>query len=460
MNTKTNILTFIKKLILISFPIILQQLFLNLASLLDTLMVGQLDDISISGVYIATQIVFVTNLMLLGATEGASVFFSQFFGCKDEKRMKNSFVLKLIFSVFIGFIELLILTIFGKNLIGLFLNESNKIEIAWSYLLIVSFSMIPYAISVSISTTLREYHKPIMPMIITFIGVIFNFIFNYLLIFGKFGFPNLGATGAAIGTLINRIIEVILLIIYILIKKFPFSRNIKEGFKIEKELLKKITLKSIPLFFNETLWSFSQTILVFFFTKCDSIATTVLPIVQTIFNLLFVVSLGLSNGISIIVGNTVGSNDFKKAQKQAYGSLLFVLTCCFILGIILFFTSDLIVSLYTGVDAQTKELASYFIKFNSIYLMINGLNTCLFYLLRAGGKTEVVFFFDSFYGWIISIPFAIIIVTFIKLPLKQMYISVYLIDLIKTIIGIILIITKKWYKNLTLDMNKEIEIKK
>lgn len=449
---------FLKKIIVVSIPIVLQQLFLNLASLLDTLMVGQLDDASISGVYIATQIIFVVNLMILGSIEGASVFFSQFFGSKDEKHQRNAFAFKLIASLFVSLVATLILLFFGKNLVSLFLTDALEIKIALDYLNIVSLSLIPFAISVSISSTLRETHKGVAPMVITFIGVVVNFIINYILIFGKFGFSQMGATGAAIGTLVDRLVEAMLLILLVVIAKPSFANDFLKSFKMDKRLFKDMIKKSIPLCLNETLWSLGQTMLVFYFTLCDPIATTVLPIVQTIFNLLFVVLLGLGNGVSIVVGNTIGNNEIEKAQKEAYMSILFTIISCVVLGISLFITSDFIVSLYSGVSVEAKTLASYFIKFNGIYMVINGLNTSLFFLLRAGGKTEVVFIFDSFYGWLISVPVAFIVVQFFEISLQNMYVFVYSLDIIKSVLGIILIISKKWYKNLTLNLKDTMEV--
>ena len=450
-------LKFFKKLLLISFPIILQQLFLNFASLLDTLMVGQLDEISISGVYVATQIVFVANLMIFGSIEGLSVFFSQFFGKKDDKHLKNTFAYKFVYSIIAAIFEIIIIAIFGKNLVSLFVKTNQEIQVALNYLNIVVFSIIPFAISVTIASTLREIHHPVSPMVITAIGIVMNFFFNYVFIFGKLGFPSLGASGAAIGTLINRLVEMILLVIVVIVKKYPFSQKFISSFKIEKELSKRILLKSIPLFLNETLWSLTQIILVFFFTKCDSIATSVLPIVQTIFNLLFVVLLGLGNGISIVVGNTIGESKYEGAQKQAYYSLLLTVVSCLILGVFLASCASLITNLYKGVGEEAKNIASKLIRFSSIYLLINGVNTSLFFLLRGGGKTGAVFFFDSFYGWVISIPLSFILSSYTNISFINMYIIVYLSDALKMIVGFILLLSKKWYKNLTsVNNNQEV----
>jgi putative MATE family efflux protein len=446
---KTTWKSFLKKLIIISLPIILQQLFLNLASLLDTLMVGQLDDHSISGVYIATQIIFVANLMIFGSIEGCGVYFSQFFGNHDEEHTYNCYALKYVFSIIIALIEFLILFIFSNQLVSLFTSNQEEIAIATKYLKIVSYTLIPYAISICISTTLRETHQPLMPMIITFIGIVFNFTFNYFLIYGVWIFPCLKASGAAYGTLINRLVESLLLILYVVISKQKFQQHFFKHFKIESNLFKQILIKSLPLLVNETLWSLSQTILVYFFSQADAIATSVLPIVQTIFNLLFVVLLGLGNGISIEVGNTIGKGDNETAQTRAYLSLLFTTLICIILGIFLFSFSSIIPTFYQGLSSEVQLLASYCIKYSAFYLLINGVNTTIFFLLRSGGKTSIVFLFDSCYGWIVSLPIAFILVKCTSLSFVQLYMIIYSIDIIKTLIGMILIIKKKWLRNLT-----------
>ena len=139
-------LTFIKKLTLIAIPIILQQLFLNIASLLDTLMVGQLDEASVSGVYIATQIIFVVNLMMFGSIEGGSVFFCQFFGKNDEKNIKKSFVFKLYASLIISVLATIGILIFGRPISSLLIKDQIAIEISVQYLNIISISFFPFGI--------------------------------------------------------------------------------------------------------------------------------------------------------------------------------------------------------------------------------------------------------------------------------------------------------------------------
>lgn len=440
---------YIRALIIIALPIIFQQLFLNIASLIDTMMVGQLDNASVSGVYVASQIVFVINLAIFGATEGGSVFFSQFFGSKDNENMKKSLVFKLYFSSIIAILCILIVNIFANELVTLFVSASKEVDIATNYLRILSISFIPYAITNSLASSMRESHKTLTPMIITLLGICINTCINYLLIFGIGIFPHLGPTGAAIGTVIERLFEMAALIVICLIKKYDYTKNIFKSWKIDKELLSKLITRSIPLIINEILWALSQTVFVFCFTKCDSLATVALPIATTLYNLVFVVCLGIGQSITILIGNTIGEKQNNKAQKEAYYSLL----CSFLIGVLLggivFIIAPFIVKIYTGVSSDAASLAKYLIRIYSVYILINAVNTSSFFIIRSGGKTLFVLLFDSVFGWFFQVPFAFLVLRYASLPLKIYFPLILYIEIIKIILGLILIVSKKWINNLT-----------
>ncbi len=440
---------FAKKLFCVSLPIVIQQLFLNIASLLDTLMVGQLDESSISGVYIATQIIFVINLMVFGSIEGGSVFLCQFKGAKDKNNITKSFAFKLYFSLIISVITTLVILLFNKQLVSLFTDDETVIKIACNYLLILSTSLIPYAITNSISTSMRELDHPIAPMIITAIAILCNLLINYLLIYGSFGFSKLGATGAAIGTIFERFLETIVLIILCRIHKYEFLFNLNSNYKLSREMIKQMFIKSLPLLINETLWSLGQSTLIFFFSKVDPIATVVLPISSTIYNLMFVVCLGIGNGISIIVGETIGAANYKKGQTQGYYSLISTLIISFILGMVLYFVAPFIVNLYGGIGEQAKNIAKVLIRFNAFYIIICATNNALFFLMRSGGRTTIVLLFDSFYAFIIQIPACILLLNINKLSFIPFVCIIYSLDIIKLIIGGSIVISKKWIKNIT-----------
>lgn len=445
-------LQFIKKLFIIAFPIIIQQFFLNIASLLDTMMVGKLDGSSVSGVYIANQIIFVITLMIFGATEGGSIFFSQFYGSKDKKNMTHCFAFKTYLSLIMAIITIFVSLTFAEPLVKLFTNNQDEISIAATYLRLIAISYIPYAVTSSISTCLRESHKTRIPMCITAIGAIINFCINFILIFGYLNMPKLGAIGAAIGTIIERYFEMIALIVILIKNKYDFTFNFKSNLRINKSFLKQLIKRSIPLIANETMWALGQSMLIFIFKENDSVATVALPIATTIYNLLFVVCLGIGQGITIMIGNLLGEGKENEAQKKASLSIGFAL----FVGVFLFFLlgilAPIISSSYTGLDEEIRNIGKILIYIYSFYIIICSCNNAFFFIIRAGGKTMIVFLFDSFYSWFIQIPLSFILLKNTNLSFLYFVAVVYSIDLIKFISGLILIYSKKWIKNLTLEV--------
>ena len=208
--------------------------------------------------------------------------------------------------------------------------------------------------------------------------------------------------------------------------------------------------KSIPLLINETFWALGQTVLVYIFSQSHELATVVLPISNTIFNLLFVVCLGIGNAVTILVGNRVGKNEFDVAQKEAYYSLIFTAAIGTILGVILVISAPYITGLYTAVSQEAKNMAQIIIVFYGLYLLLCALNNSLFFILRSGGRTLLVFIFDSFYGWLFQIPLAFLILYVFNLDFIPLVIIVSMLDIVKTIVGFLLVISKKWYRNLTI----------
>ncbi|MDD6302764.1 MAG: MATE family efflux transporter [Bacillales bacterium] len=446
---KKDIFNFIKKLTIIAIPIIIQQFFLNIASLLDTMMVGKLDNASVSGVFIANQIIFVMNLLIFGATEGGSIFFSQFYGSKDKKYMTQCFSFKLLMSFILALICIIVALTCNKQLVLLFTNDEAEIIIACKYLKLITIQLIPYAITSSISTCLRESHKTVLPMIITGIGAIINFGVNFILIFGYLNMPKMGATGAAVGTIVERFFEMIILIIFIIFKKYDFVYDIKNNIKVDKNLFSKLIVRSIPLILNEGLWALGQTMLVFIFNKNDPIATVALPIATTIYNLIFVVCLGFGQSITILIGNLLGEGKNKESKQKSYISMAYSLIVGIVLGCILTILAPVISSSYTGLEENVRQLGKYLIYVYSIYVIICSCNNSFFFIIRSGGKSIIVILFDSFYSWGIQIPLSFLLLKITNLPLIYFVMVVYAIDLLKFVAGFFLIISGKWIKNLT-----------
>ena len=445
---------FYKAVIAIALPVMLQQGITSFVSMLDNIMVGQLDVISFDAVAIVNQILFIINIALIGGIAGPGIFISQYLGANDADGMRRSFRVKMIFSLVILVVGILVYSIFGRQLIGsFFLNDplaSLKVEKGLEYLFYMIIGLIPLAIVQLYGSSLREIGHTKIPMICGIGAILINLIGNYILIFGHFGAPALGVSGAAIATVIARVIEATALVVISHVKKMPFCHKVFDGFAIGKKLFVTITKKGFFLLLNEVLWSLGMTVLVMAYTyRGEDGVVSAYTISSTICNLFYIIFAAQAAAISIMVGNELGANRLKEAEMHSKQLLLFAVVVAIVFGLILGTISFFVPNLYPEVSAEAKQLATKFMLIVACCLPIFAYNTGCFFVLRSGGKTSLTFIFDSGFMWVCAVPVAFILSVFTSLPIVYVYLAVQLLDLIKTTLGTIFLGKKTWLRNLT-----------
>jgi len=261
---------FYRTVLAIAIPIIVQNAISNFVSLLDNIMIGQVGTVQMSGVSISNQLLFVFILTIFGGLAGAGIFGAQFYGAGDTEGFRNTFRFKLWAAAIILAVSVTVFLTFGDSLISLYLTGEGDAADAASmlvygrdYLRIMLWGLLPFAMSQAYSGTLREAGETLLPMKASIAAVLTNLCLNYLLIFGKFGFPELGVAGAAIATVISRYVELAIIMVYTHRHKerFSFISGIYRSMKVPRDLAMKIIIKGMPLLANELLWSLSVTTL-------------------------------------------------------------------------------------------------------------------------------------------------------------------------------------------------------
>lgn len=449
--------SFYKSVLYIALPMMLQQGLTAFVGLLDNLMVGSLGTEQISGVAIANQLMFVFYLCIFGSIAGASIFSAQFFGAKDIEGIRSCFRFKLIVAIVVAIIAGGIFYLFHESLIQLFITESseqdgdpmNILSHGKDYLMIMLFSLIPFAIVQVYSTTLRETKKTILPMVCGIIALFLNLGLNYILIFGHLGFPELGVIGAAIATLIARFFEMGSLIIYshFHANKYPFIKRIYTTLRVPKVLVGKIFGRGLPLFANEVMWSVGMTTLFQIYSLRGINVVAAFNISSTISQLFFVAFLALGNASAIIIGQLLGAGKNADAKDASRYLLVFTVFICTIISFGLFGASFIIPYMYNVSDA-IRLLAQQFMIIVAIFLPIFAFNVQIYFTLRAGGVSYITFLFDSGFIWMVAVPVALVLVKLTGISIIIVYIAVQLSDLVKTVLGYWLLKTGIWLKNL------------
>ena len=436
----------------IAIPIIIQMAITNFVGLLDNIMVGQVGTEQMTGVAVVNQLLFVFNICIFGGVSGAGIFGAQFYGSGNEDGLRYVLRFKMIICCLISVVALTLLVLFPGFLINLFLTDTGEGDVQATlmygkqYLLIMLFGLIPFAIKEAYASSLKETEETVLPMKASAVAGFINLILNALLIFGLCGFPKLGVVGAAIATVISRYVEFAIVIISCHRGKRAFFKGVYKNLYIPKWLIQQIIYKGAPLLLNEALWSAGIIAMNQRYSQRGLGVVAAINITSTIANLFNVVYLSMGSSISVIVGKELGAGRLKEAKSTATKMIVFSVMCCFVTGAMMAACSYGFANIYKTSDS-IKELAVIFICICAILTPVEALNNASYFTLRSGGKTFITFLFDSVFLWVISIPVATILVKLTNWDIIPIYAFCQSLNLIKSVIGIILVKKGIWIQN-------------
>lgn len=448
--------SFYKKVLIVAVPIIIQNAVTNFVGLLDNIMVGQVGTDQMNGVAIVNQLLFVFNLCIWGAVSGAGIFSVQYFGKGDNKGVRNTFRAKLILLGIVLIAGLLLFGFFGEDLISKFLHETDGIGSAavtlnegLHYLWIMMVGLLPFAVTSAYSNTLRDIGQTMVPMKAGVTAVFVNVILNYILIFGKFGAPEMGVQGAAIATVISRFLEASIVVgwVHTHSDQAEFIVGAYKSLRIPMTLMKQILIKGAPLAINEALWALGITMLNQCYSNRGLAVVGALNIASTISNLFNVVFLALGESVSIIIGQYLGAGDMEKAKDEDRKLIAFSVMCSVVIGFLMAMCRKVFPQFY-NTQEEVKSLAASFILVTSIMMPFFALLHASYFTLRTGGKTIITFLFDSVFVWVIAVPIAFVLTHFTSMPILPLYIAVTCADFIKCTIGVILVKKGVWLQNI------------
>lgn len=447
---------FYKRVLVITLPVVIQNVISNFVNLIDNVMVGQVGTEQMSGVAIVNELMWVFNICIFGGIAGAGIFTAQFFGKSDTKGVRDTFRIKMIVITVITAISVA-LCIFARDpLISLFLHEGEQgldiaatLEYGRQYIAVMIFQMLPFAIMQAYASTLRETGETMLPMLSGIAAVFINIFLNYILIFGKFGFPQLGIVGAAIATVIARFAECLIVIVWTHAKKCenPFIIGAYRSFAIPKALALSVAKKGFPLLINEILWSVGMATLMQCYSVRGLEVVSAFNISSTVSNLFFCGFFALGTTISIIIGQHLGAGNLEKAREEDRKLLFLIVIVCSVIGIAMAICAPFIPEMYNTTEG-VKALACRFLTVSALLVPFSGFAYACYFTMRSGGNTIVTFLFDSVFMWSVCIPLAFILSRFTAIPILHLYAVIQGIDIIKASIGFVLVKRGKWVNNL------------
>ena len=441
--------TFLLTLVTLMVPMILQNLLTLGTQMMDSIMLGQLGQNELSASSLANQPFFIFNLLIFGMASGSSVLNAQFWGKRDIRSIKIiiSICLKVAFTVSILLAAVVML--FPRAVMAVYTNDQAVIELGAQYLQVIGWCYIFHGIASTLLTSIRSVGIVRVAVVDSVFALVCNTSLNYILIFGKLGFPALGVRGAAIATVITRIGEVAIVLTYLLFidKKLKFRPRDLAAF--EMGLLKNYLKNGLPVAFNEVFWSIGVSIQSMILGRrgADAVSASQMSSIVQQFATVFI--FGVANAAAIIIGNDIGAGRMEEAKSRIRAfRWIAVWVGLFAAGVILVLSRP-VVGFY-NVPEETKELALQMLRMLSvIVLFVSQTGIGVVGLLRGGGDPRFGVFVDLCGLWLFAVPAALLAAFVFHAPVLAVYLCSKLDEPVKLVMLTWRMRNDRWIKDVT-----------
>ena len=441
---------FWKSTISLALPIALQNMLVASFGLVDTLMVGQLGDISLSATGMAGQWSWLLNMVLFGISSGAAVFISQYWGTQNLKGIRSVTGIALSVGTILSILFTLAGLFFPETIIEIFNQTPEVVEEGSKYLRIACFSYPSLAVNMILCSTLRSAEHPKLPMVTSIISAVANVILNYIFIFPA----GLGVSGAAIATVISMWLNTLLLITLSIARKNILFAPLREYFAFKMSNVAEFFKKATPVIINETMWGMGTVAYNIIFANMGHEEYAAITIVRTFENISFCFFIGLCSACCVMVGKSIGAGDIREGIRESKRFMILMPLMAGLVGtFVILFRSPLVslfnlgsnISEYTITTAQSIMIiyAVWAIVRNIPYLTVVG-------IFRPGGDTAMSMITEIGVLWLFAVPMTFLAANVWGLPFLAVYAVMYLCeDIPKAIIFLLYWRSGKWIRPVT-----------
>lgn len=439
---------FYKTMLSLALPIVIQNMISSSLNMVDTVMIGKLGEAEIAAVGLANQYFFFYSLVIFGIASSSGIFMAQFYGKADSRNIHKVLGLGLIIGCTVALIFTLITCLFPQGIMSIFTKEKDVIGIGREYLSIIAFTFVLFSINAIFSSALRTTRQPKLPMAASIAALITNTILNYIFIFGHLGLRPMGVRGAAIATLISRIVELSMTLGIVYMQKNILAVKLKDFAHIPSELIVRFIKSAVHIVLNDGLWGLAVTVCTIAYARTGKQSMAAVQIANTVQNIFFVLIGGLANTTAIMIGNKIGEGAEDTAYKYAVRSLKLALFLGFIQGAVLLAVAPFIaqwfnVSNDTYVITVNVLRVMAFVIFSKFFNFVMSIG-----VLRSGGDTKFIMILELLTIWCIAVPIAFVGALVLKLPIHWVVLLVTMEEVIKIFIEVPRVLSKKWLNNL------------
>ena len=445
--------SFYRSLVTLAVPISLQNLVTFAVSFADNVMIGSLGDDAISGVYIGGQLQSVLQ-MFVGGIEGAILILAaQYWGKKDTQSIRKVVSIGIKFALAVGLLSSLVAVLFPQWVIRAFTTEPGVIQEGAAYVQIVGFTYLFFSVSQVMIAAMRSVETARIGLYISCMALVVNVCLNYVFIFGHFGFPAMGVRGAALATLVSRILEMCVGVGYVFFVDRKLRFGLKDLLHTDRQLLRDFIRYGLPVIGGQVVWainSLANTKILGYYSAGVIAAASITGMLH---NLIYVWMNGLSSAVGIITGKTVGAGLYEKMKEYSKTVQMIFLFVGLISGAVVFLLRDGFIGLYDA-SPEAIQYSRQFINVISVTIIGTCYQAaCLFGLVKSGGDISFVFKNDTIFVFLVVIPSSLIAM-WLGAPPWVVFACLKCDQILKCFVAIVKINRYNWMKNLTRD-NRE-----
>ena len=436
----------------VMIPVTIQQLINTLFNMVDNLMVGSLDvnGLAMSAVTVANKPYSVFWGFFFGMSGAAGLMISQYFGAKENRTCQGLLILQMAVGSVAALLVGLALALFPEGIMRIFVTDPRTIELGVSYLRIIWISYIPTAISNIFVYSNRAIGQNKVSMLVSMLSMGVNALCNYILIFGKLGLPAMGVEGAAIGTVIARVVEMCIYLVMLARQKTIFSLDLAAVFHLTKKQVKTFISRSIPLILNEMLWTLGTNIYFWSYARINEPGLPAITIGEQITMVAYAMAMGTASAVAVLVGAELGADRLEQAKENCK-KLLSLVVAIGLVCVVVCCAFGLILPNAFKVTEELRSMAMRITLIMGVFAPFNFVYSFCFFCLRAGGDTRNAMLLDSGYMWIAPVPAALLMAFLLpgRIPIYLAVLVVQFLMNAKVIPALLVLRKGKWVRNIT-----------
>lgn len=441
---------FYKTLLTLTLTIALQNVVVNGVGLADNIMLGGYSEDALSGVSLANQIQFLLQMVVMGMGEGLIIIGSQYWGKRQIEPIKKIINIGLIFAMAVSVLFFVVIASAPHWALSLFTNDEDVIAEGVIYLRIICYSYFFFCLTNTLLNGLKAVETVKIGLGISIMTLFVNIALNYCLIYGHFGFPAMGTAGAAIATLIARILESVVVVVYYLKVDKKLGYRLRDLKLLDKGLLRDYVRVGTPVMVSNAMWGTAMGIQASILGHLGGPTIAANAIAANIFNIISVAAYGCSGASSVVIGKTIGSNAPMEKIREYVRTMQVIFLCIGVVsGAALYLARDAVISLFS-VAGETLTLAREFTDVLCVTLVGTSYQVaCLTGIVRGGGDTRFVLINDFIFMWLIVLPLSAMAAFWWNLAPVWVFLCLKCDQVLKCFVAVVKVNSYNWVRHLT-----------